>query len=138
MYCSYQFIVFFSYVLERCSMQEIGWGYRSWITTTHKIIKDVCRILWDVLFPTELPTLTVNILSTISEAFLKRCNMSNCIGAVDGKHIIIKSRPMPASEFFNYEQSFSVILISSCDAYYSFTMVDIGAVGETTIQIFLN
>ncbi|XP_035225151.1 uncharacterized protein LOC118197725, partial [Stegodyphus dumicola] len=39
----------------------------------------------------------------------------NCIGAVDGKHIVMQAPNSSGSAFFNYKGSFSIVLLAACD-----------------------
>ena len=48
----------------------------------------------------------------ISEAFERRWQFPNCIGAVDGKHVVIMPPPGTSSEYFNYKKTFSIILLA--------------------------
>ncbi|RLU27126.1 hypothetical protein DMN91_000925 [Ooceraea biroi] len=57
-------------------------------------------------------------------------NFVNCIGAIDGKHIVIQAPAHSGSTFYNYQASHSIVLLAICDANYSFTLVDIGAEGR--------
>lgn len=119
----------FSYLAEGCSMQEIAWGYRIGKATAHVIIKETCQVLWNKLQPTELPAPTRDTFQEIELGFFNRWNLPNCIGAVDGKHVNIIAPKHSGSAFFNYKKSFSIVLMATCDAYYRFSMVDIGAEG---------
>lgn len=48
------------------------------------------------------------------------------MGAVDGKHILMRCPKNTGSEYFNYKHSFSVILLAVVDANYCFSYIDIG------------
>ncbi|KAL6416941.1 hypothetical protein ACFW04_014772 [Cataglyphis niger] len=52
----------------------------------------------------------------ISNNFLELWNLPNCVGAIDGKHIMI--------------QTFILVLMVACDAQYKFTLFDVGAYGN--------
>lgn len=110
-------------------MQEIAWNNYIGKSTASCIIKETCKVLWDVLQPIVLPSPTKEDLSRISNEFYKRWNIPNCVGALDGKHVVIQCPRYSGSVYFSYKKSFSIILMAVCDAYYRFTYVDIGAAG---------
>ena len=60
------------------------------------------------------------------EGFRICCHFPGCIGALDGKHIRIKSPGNTASWFHNYKTFFSTVLLALVDANYRFIYVDIG------------
>ena len=52
----------------------------------------------------------------IAAEFDNKWNFSHCLGAIDGKHIIIQASSRSGSTFFNYKKSFYslfAILITS-------------------------
>ena len=63
----------------------------------------------------------------IAEEFERKWNFPNCIGALDGKHVVIQAQPNSGfgsfqSQIFNYKGTFSIILMA----------VDISAYGRNS------
>lgn len=54
----------------------------------------------------------------------------NCLGSIDGKHIRLQKPSKTASQHYNYKNFFSLHLFASVDANYTFTCIDVGAVGS--------
>ena len=66
----------------------------------------------------------------IAREFLEKWNFNNCIGAMDGKHVLIRPPPNSGSYYFNYKHSFSIVLLAIVDANYKFIYTDIGCNGQ--------
>nr|CAI5839389.1 unnamed protein product [Callosobruchus analis] len=56
----------------------------------------------------------------------------NCLGAMDGKHILIKKPSNSGSYYFNYKGTFSVVLFAIVNANYEFLYVHTGTNGRVS------
>lgn len=67
---------------------------------------------------------------SIAEIFYTQWQFPHCIGAMDGKHILIQPPANSGSYYFNYKHSFSIVLLALVDADYKFLFVDVGCNGR--------
>ena len=110
----------------------IAHSYRMSETTVGRIVKDTCEVIWNVLKDKgflKVPG-NQNDWTKIADEFEKRWNFPNCLGAIDGKHVIIQCPPRGGSKYFNYKKFHSIVLMAVVNANYEFTMVDVGDYGR--------
>ncbi|KAJ8927682.1 hypothetical protein NQ314_019839 [Rhamnusium bicolor] len=68
----------------------------------------------------------------ISRDFETTWNVSNVIGALDGKHIVFRAPRAEGSTYFNYKSTHSIVLLALVDANYNFIYVDVGVNGRVS------
>lgn len=47
----------------------------------------------------------------VADEFQSMCNFPLCLGAMDGKHVMIEASNYSGSEYYNYKGYFSVVLL---------------------------
>ncbi|KAB0804470.1 hypothetical protein PPYR_01440 [Photinus pyralis] len=114
---------------DRDSMKSVSYAFRVAPQTVSEIIAETCEAIWNSLREKVLlENPTEEDWKNISKDFELKWNFPHCIGAIDGKHVIIQAPPNSGSSHYNYKNSHSIILM--VDANMRFTLVDIGAPGR--------
>jgi hypothetical protein len=67
-----------------------------------------------------------------AEIYLELWNLPNCIGAMDGKHILLKCFPKSRSLYFNYKGYFLVVLLTCAHPDGLFTTVHVRDFGKNS------
>ena len=119
------------YLATGDSQSSIAFSYRVGKSTVSNIINETCSAIWEVLMPKVLkPPASHFDCRELAADFHRLWDFPMCIGAMDGKHIMIQAPPNAGSEYYNYKGFYSIVLLAICDAQYCFRFVDIGDTGR--------
>jgi hypothetical protein len=131
-YCNDLFL-FSRFLATGESFRSLGFSFRVGAATVGKIVDEVCGALWDKLSPVYLPMPSdEETWKLIAENFSQRWNFPHCVGAIDGKHVVVRAPPNTGSLYHNYKGTFSTVLLAIVDANYKFLVVDIGSYGRNS------
>lgn len=74
------------------SMVSIGpYGYRVGKSTTSGIIRETTAAIWEKLKPIVFPNFSISqTWMDIAAEFYSTWNFPNCLGAIDGKHVVVQ------------------------------------------------
>ena len=112
------------------SYQTIAFSYRCGKSTVAGIVPETCAALWEALVDEFMPEPSTEQWRQIASKFAEKWQFPNCVGAIDGKHVILQKPAMSGSLYFNYKKTFSIVLMAVVDADYRFVAVDIGQFGR--------
>ncbi|XP_062386963.1 uncharacterized protein LOC134075952 [Sardina pilchardus] len=120
------------YLATGDSYRTIAFSYRVGRSTVSGIIWEVARAIWTALIEETMPVPTTEDWREIAAVFQERWQFPNCIGAIDGKHVVLQSPANSGSLFFNYKSTYSLVLLAVVDANYLFRVVDVGGYGRSS------
>lgn len=112
--------------------RSIAFGFRVGASTVAGIVSQVCEAIWNCLLPDYMPVPDAAEWRGIAVEFQHRLAFPNCLGAMDGKHVVIEAPPSSGFLYYNYKGTFSIVLLAVVDARYRFRVVDIGAYGRNS------
>ena len=113
------------------SQTSLAFQFRMGRSTVCNIVHKSSAAIWEALQPSwvQVPRNAAE-WKNVSDQFQSMWNFPNCVGAIDGKHIVIQAPVKSGSSYFNYKGSHSIVLMAVCDAHYQFLMVDVGDSGR--------
>ncbi|XP_059099247.1 uncharacterized protein LOC131893283 [Tigriopus californicus] len=118
------------YLTSGCSFKVLEEAFRISSKAIALIVPQVCDAIWQEFAEEEIrsPQTQQEWLEK-AKVFDSKWNYPFSLGALDGKHCLVKSFGNSGSLFYSYKQDFSVLLLALVDAEYRFMYVDIGAPG---------
>lgn len=119
------------YLATGCSQQDLSFRFHRGRSTISNIVRETCEVIWKKLSPVYLhmPE-NENEWRQVAQQFQERWNFPHCLGSIDGKHFHIQCPKLSDSQYYNYKQHFSSLVLAMCDAEYKFTYVNIGSAGR--------
>ncbi|XP_042859121.1 protein ALP1-like [Penaeus japonicus] len=118
---------------DRQSRHALAWSYRMSHNLIAATIPEVCKAIYTVLKDSylKLPT-TSEEWQDVASGFHNLWNFPLCIGAMDGKRLLVRKPANSGSEYYEYKTNYSIIMLAIVDANYKFLYVDIGAKGRAS------
>ena len=124
------FVIVYSFLATGDSFFTLSIRFHRGTSTVACAVYKVCDAIWQVLQPIYKQAPMEDDWKHIENRFCTRWNFLNCIGALDGKHVMIRAPPNSSSMFYNYKGYFSMNLMALVDADYRFIYVDVGNYGS--------
>ena len=112
-----QLCITLRYLVVGESKVTIASSYWVLITTTWRIKKQTCKAICTTLLKSghvKAPWVESDWIK-IAKDFEWFCSFPNCIGAIDGRHIIMQAWPRSWSAYFNYKNTHSIVLMTVCN-----------------------
>ena len=75
---------------------------------------------------------TSNEWKLVAENFVQRWDFPHFLGAIDGKHVVMKAASNTGPLYYNYKGTFSTVLMALVDSNYKFIAIDVGAYGRNS------
>ncbi|KAJ4933992.1 hypothetical protein JOQ06_006800, partial [Pogonophryne albipinna] len=122
---------FHMYLATGDSYRTIAFSYRVGHATVAVIVKEVAGAIWTALVEETMPVPQMEDWRAIAAGFQERWDFPNCVGAIDGKHVVIQAPANSGSLYFNYKCTYSLVLLAVVDAEYLFRVVDVGGFGRS-------
>ncbi|XP_067128130.1 uncharacterized protein [Centruroides vittatus] len=114
------------------TFRDLSWEFRIGERTISYIVVETCATLYETLkYIFEVPTSKEHWMA-ISKQFQDRWNVTHCLGAIDGKHIVMRKPINSGSHYHNYKGTESIVLLAVVDANYIFRYVDVGTQGRVS------
>ena len=102
-------------------------------STISNIVPEVCKVLWKWLAPVYMKVPNTKAeWRLIAANFWEKWQFPMCLGAIDGKHVVMKCPDNTGSLYYNYKGTFSTVLMALVDANLQFIAIDVGSYGRNS------
>ena len=94
------------YLVTGDAQTTIAASYRMSKTSVHRIIKETTQVIWDELLQAgflKVPS-TENEWKSLACEVENKWNFPNCVGAIDGTHIVMQAPASSGSYYFSYKK----------------------------------
>nr|XP_022900758.1 protein ALP1-like [Onthophagus taurus]XP_022900759.1 protein ALP1-like [Onthophagus taurus] len=121
------------YLATGCSYEDLKFRTGMSPQALSKIIPETCEAIYSALKKSYLKVPSTEAeWQEVSRGFQNLWQFSNCLGAIDGKHINITKPAGSGSYFYNYKGTYSVVLFAIVNANYEFIYVHTGTNGRVS------
>lgn len=80
----------YRYLASGDSMVSMSYAFRIGPSTVSHIIRETCNCIWDSLNQIVLKQPSEEMWLVVAKEFEERWQLPHCVGAIDGKHVIIQ------------------------------------------------
>lgn len=112
------------------SYRDLHFAFRVGVSTLSGLIPRTLEAIWDVFSTVHIRMPSKDDFCKSAAGFSYHCGVEHCLGAIDGRHINIKRPNGTGSEFYNYKNYFSIVLLAVVDFFYRFIFIDVGGYGS--------
>ena len=115
------------------SYRSLSFQFRISKAAISYIVFEVCNAIMKKMQPMYLkvPETKEHWLE-IASMFEKRWQYPHCLGAIDGKHIVMQPPAGAGSHFYNYKGTHSIVLLAIAGPNYECIYADVGTNGRTS------
>ena len=124
--------IYLQFLATGDSYRTIACSYRVGVSIVASIVSQVTRVIWDALVTAFMPVPTTEVWRSIAKGFRRRWAFPNCLGSIDGKHVVTSAPDNSRFLFYNYKGTYSIVLLAVVDSEYCFRVVDVGIYGRTS------
>ncbi|KAH7705181.1 nuclease HARBI1-like protein [Aphelenchoides avenae] len=115
------------------SYAALAQSFRLGGSTVHNVVKETTEAIYDCLRDTYLRTpRSEEEWLRVAQDFELQWQVPHALGCIDGKHVKIVAPAKSGSTYYNYKDSFSIVLMGLCDANYRLLYVDVGSYGHNS------